>query len=85
MAMKDIYHEWKSNGCRFDALDGPHKRRTYDLDEGEDVNPQGPHVTQVDVIRLIFRRHQHRHDAIDELEDNFIINSLQRTRQASAF
>jgi len=61
------YHERKSDAGRLDALDGPHDCRAGDLYQSEVVNTRRLYVTQVDVVRLIFDRHQQQQRSIDKL------------------
>ena len=63
--MKDIeiaelfYHKWKSNGGGLNAFDDPHETKADELDECKQVNPGELDMTQVDVVWLVFDRHQH--------------------------
>ena len=61
------YHEREGDGSAFDALDDPHGGEADDLDEREHVNSTKLHVTQEDVVRLIFDRHKNDQQAIVEL------------------
>ena len=53
-----LYHERECNGCRFDLFDDPHQNEAAELYKGERVNSQRFNVAQVNIIRLIFHRHQ---------------------------
>ena len=64
----DSNREWKSDGYETDTFDSPHGGHTDDLYEGEHVHPPRVYVTQVDVVWLIFLRHEDNQNPLDKLE-----------------
>ena len=62
-----IYHKWKSDGRRLDALYHPHRDEAGKLDEREQMDSKYFAVAQVDVVRLVLDRHQYNQQTIKEL------------------
>ena len=62
------YHKREGDGRGLNALDHPHGDEADELNEREDVNSSQPAVAQVDVVRLIFHRHQHDQQSVVELQ-----------------
>ena len=74
-----VYHEWKGDGSGLDTLDDPHESETDYLGEGKEMNSGELDVSQVDIVRLIFDRHQHNQQTIIELHTQRKIHIRQPT------
>lgn len=51
----------------FDGLDSPKNGQTGNLEQRELVNDADGHMADVNGIRLVFHRHQHQQNAVEQL------------------
>lgn len=62
------YHERECYRDVVNAFNCPESTKEYQLDEGEDVNPVGLHVSQVHVVGLMLGRHEQEQHSVHELQ-----------------
>lgn len=61
------YHDREYDGSH-GGLEDPQQSQAEDLDEGEEVDLPEGNVSQVNQVRLMFRRHQKQLQTIHELQ-----------------
>lgn len=61
------YHDREYDGSH-GGLEDPQQSQAEDLDEGEEVDLPEGNVSQVNQVRLMFRRHQKQLETIHKLQ-----------------
>lgn len=64
------YHERECNRNRLDGFEDPHNSHTDKLYNSEYMNAEGLHMTQVDVVGLVFHGHEEQPNTLNKLEEN---------------
>lgn len=71
------YHDREYDGGH-GGLEDPQQSQAEDLDEGEEVDLPEGNVSQVNQVRLMFRRHQKQLKTIHELQKRTEVGNTQR-------
>jgi hypothetical protein len=58
--IRPSYHQGESDRNGVDFFDGPQDNEAEQLDESEQVDAAERHLAEIDVVRLVFRRHKEK-------------------------